>query len=388
MLIRPVVHIARHRCAYVVACRRLQKAVVIDPFDGPEIPEVLGSLHVDVVAVVETRRPQRSGGDALEDLQRELHALFSDPDDDGSPAEEDAERPWIAQGVPWIRPVRRWASDDAASAAFALVGLDHHLIEVHPTGTAVERDKVQLPGDLMRGLPLETRVIRLDVGDVPLEGFVVPGRPDLLRWRVPGRVFTGQSLHTGSSRWSPEGTDEALLALPDATLLYPSEVTGGAAVATVAQERTWAEGRRRGGTPVADARAAWVPVVHLGGGESRPPIGRKVTGGFQELDPVDVLPVLQSFRIVDVRQGHERDASLPGAEIVTLYDLGQTALTWDRSEPVLVTSSAGFRCVAAAAMLHNLGFERVYRLSGGTGLWADCGLPVEHEPTVQKRASE
>ncbi len=92
--------------------------------------------------------------------------------------------------------------------------------------------------------------------------------------------------------------------------------------------------------------------------------------GFYEIDPPHVPH--DRARIIDVREHSEHAELAPhdAAEIVPLGDLANQALTWDRSEPLVVACRSGARSGRAARALEELGFSCVVSLRGGmTAYW-------------------
>jgi glyoxylase-like metal-dependent hydrolase (beta-lactamase superfamily II)/rhodanese-related sulfurtransferase len=84
--------------------------------------------------------------------------------------------------------------------------------------------------------------------------------------------------------------------------------------------------------------------------------------------------------LVDVRERSEYAAghipgalSLPQAELATRLD------ELPRDRPLLMICQAGARSLRAAQFLRQVGYSRVASLSGGTGGWAEAGLPLERE---------
>ena len=111
---------------------------------------------------------------------------------------------------------------------------------------------------------------------------------------------------------------------------------------------------------------------------------RKVKSEIEEVDPKDVLPLVNSPNgavIVDVREEHEFEEShLPGAKHVPRGYL-ETRIEGaekDRSKRVILYCASGNRSAFAAKTLkEELGYEDVASMTGGITLWKDRGYEVE-----------
>lgn len=119
--------------------------------------------------------------------------------------------------------------------------LDTHLHADHLSGLGVLRERTACRTAL-RGEELVVAGVRLRVLETP--GHTEDARCFLL----PDRVFTGDTLLIrGSGRTDLPGGDacaqwrslQKLLALPDATLVYPGHDYKGETVSTIGEERAW-----------------------------------------------------------------------------------------------------------------------------------------------------
>ncbi len=109
---------------------------------------------------------------------------------------------------------------------------------------------------------------------------------------------------------------------------------------------------------------------------------RRKARGAKSLTPLQATQLInqQACLIVDVRpaaeyrQGHIIDArNLAHTDI---RDKGEQ-LSKDKNTPVLVYCKNGIQSVAAAGQLKQLGFTRVYNLSGGLANWQAESMPLE-----------
>lgn len=83
--------------------------------------------------------------------------------------------------------------------------------------------------------------------------------------------------------------------------------------------------------------------------------------------------------VIDVRTDEERAlVRIPGARHVVFEEIlqGQTDLPRDR--PLLLVCTIGGRSYAAALVLAEAGYPRLYNLRGGLVAWEKAGLPIEH----------
>lgn len=100
--------------------------------------------------------------------------------------------------------------------------------------------------------------------------------------------------------------------------------------------------------------------------------------GFRELAPHLAAEHLGELRVIDVREPDEFTGPLgrvPGAELVPLGTVEETARAWNRDVAVLVVCRSGGRSGRAAAILRTLGFRNVFNLTGGMLAWDAHGLP-------------
>ncbi len=89
---------------------------------------------------------------------------------------------------------------------------------------------------------------------------------------------------------------------------------------------------------------------------------------FQEVSATGLDALGPRPRIIDVREPDEFSGELghlPGAELVPLATVAEVAASWPRTERIVVVCRSGGRSARAARQLVELGFERVFNLSGG-----------------------
>jgi len=85
-----------------------------------------------------------------------------------------------------------------------------------------------------------------------------------------------------------------------------------------------------------------------------------------------------SVKLVDVRTVDEVRASghIPGAEVVPLRQLANTARAWNPKDPIVFICRSGRRSARAVDMLERQGFVHTSSMAGGMLLWRAQGLPT------------
>ena len=99
---------------------------------------------------------------------------------------------------------------------------------------------------------------------------------------------------------------------------------------------------------------------------------------YREVTPAELARAHFSGRIVDVREPDEFDGELghlERAELVPLAGLLSHASRWNRDEEIVLVCRSGRRSAHAAAQLAQLGFRRVFNLTGGMLAQREAGLP-------------
>ena len=83
--------------------------------------------------------------------------------------------------------------------------------------------------------------------------------------------------------------------------------------------------------------------------------------------------------VIDVRTDEERAlVRIPGARNVVFEEILQGHADLPRDRPLLLVCTIGGRSYAAALVLAEAGYPRLYNLRGGLVAWEKAGLPVEH----------
>jgi len=101
---------------------------------------------------------------------------------------------------------------------------------------------------------------------------------------------------------------------------------------------------------------------------------------WQRLEP--------ALQLIDVRTPAETaQGTLPGAQEVPLAILTKLPDALDRSAPVLVYSTGGYRSLVAASVLAAAGFADAADLAGGYGAWEGAGLRVVREAAAGAAAA-
>lgn len=99
----------------------------------------------------------------------------------------------------------------------------------------------------------------------------------------------------------------------------------------------------------------------------------------EDLSPGQVAELLRdgAAQVVDVREGHEREAGrIAGTLHIELDRLPAEADSLDRERPVVFYCRSGSRSALAAQAFGAAGFE-AHNLDGGLKAWVKDGLPIE-----------
>ena len=82
--------------------------------------------------------------------------------------------------------------------------------------------------------------------------------------------------------------------------------------------------------------------------------------------------------LIDVRQPEEwQQGHVPGAMLIPLGSLRDRVAEVPRDRDVLLICRSGNRSGTAQRQLLELGYDRVFNVSGGMNAWTHSGLPVE-----------
>ena len=112
-----------------------------------------------------------------------------------------------------------------------------------------------------------------------------------------------------------------------------------------------------------------------------PLIQRRISG-MTDVGNVRLTHLLnrEGATALDIRETKELDGTkLIGAVHIPLSQLKEraTALSLDKSKPVVVYCARGQRGPMAASDLKAAGFTQIFNLTGGFKAWTEAGLPVE-----------
>ncbi len=103
----------------------------------------------------------------------------------------------------------------------------------------------------------------------------------------------------------------------------------------------------------------------------------------QQLRALLELPDELRPMLLDVREPREFEAgNVPSAQLLPLEELSAHLDDLDRTQPIAVICETGCRSQAAAALLGQRGFTKVYDVLGGTLKWKEQGLPLERKEIV------
>ena len=82
--------------------------------------------------------------------------------------------------------------------------------------------------------------------------------------------------------------------------------------------------------------------------------------------------------LIDVRQPEEWQLGhAPNARLIPLGSLSNRAAEVPRNQDVLLICRSGNRSGTAQRQLQQLGYDRVFNVTGGMNAWTSAGLPVE-----------
>jgi len=306
-----------------------------------------------------------------------------------------------------------------------VAALETHVHADHVTGAGLLRDRLGcriVVGARTGVLTADRRVAEGDVvrfGRHGLEVRETPGHTEGCVTYVcgeEGMAFTGDALlirgcgrtdfQQGNAAALYRSVRDKILALPDATRLYPAHDYKGRTVTTVAEERRF--NSRLGDARELDEFVALMRSLNLpyprridealpanmASGVTVPepvlPSGEPANGWAPVARTASDVPVVTAewlgshragVRVVDVREPPEFCGVLghiEGAELVPLAALEAAAAGWDRDAAIVTVCAYGTRSGKAALLLREAGFERVASLHGGMVRWTELGLPA-HE---------
>ncbi|NOX38830.1 MAG: MBL fold metallo-hydrolase [Calditrichaeota bacterium] len=104
------------------------------------------------------------------------------------------------------------------------------------------------------------------------------------------------------------------------------------------------------------------------------------SGDIQEISVEELYQQLEqseSLQLVDVREPWEfAQAHVAGAILIPLGEIPHRLAELDPTKPVAVMCNSGNRSQAAAAVLGQHGFQKIYNVQGGILDWIQTGFPV------------
>ena len=246
------------------------------------------------------------------------------------------------------------------------------------------------------------------VGGLRIEVRHTPGHTRGCMALVVGdRVFTGDTLliegcgrtdfQEGDAATLYDSIHSQLFTLPDETLVFPGHDYKGRRASTIGWEKEHTPrlgvGRSRQSfvalmdslglappkrlTLAVPANLRCGRVLAVPDGLESKAVERE---GVWEVSPEDAQPLLNSLRVIDVREAEERSGGLGfllGSENVPLGELIPQSQGWQHTEPLVLVCRSGQRSAQATRALSRLGFSRVFNLEGGMRAWNQRGLPVQ-----------
>jgi rhodanese-related sulfurtransferase len=100
----------------------------------------------------------------------------------------------------------------------------------------------------------------------------------------------------------------------------------------------------------------------------------------QEISPADVAQLRSqpnAPQLIDVRESWEfAIASIAGAQLQPLGQIGEWAAMLDKDAPYVVVCHHGGRSAMACQLLQSLGFKQVKNLTGGIDAWSQTVDPT------------
>lgn len=122
--------------------------------------------------------------------------------------------------------------------------------------------------------------------------------------------------------------------------------------------------------------------------EAAPPAQAAPAAGLLTQDQAAALiKDTKDLVLLDVRTGEEfKTGCLAGATLIDFLgnDFAKQAAALDKTKPYLVYCALGGRSKRAAVKLRELGFTKVYDLSGGFNEWLKAGKPAANLPPAKE----
>jgi len=225
------------------------------------------------------------------------------------------------------------------------------------------------------------------------------------------KAFTGDCLlirgsgRTDFQHGSPESmyrsVHDKIFCLPADCLLYPAHDYRGLTVTSVAEEREF--NPRLGGKLSASDFAGYmnnlglphpkqIDVAVPANLKCGQPEDGKLPGdapkwaplsfsfaGIWEIQPQALNEIRDKVQIIDVRGKDEFDGPMghiPGAKLIPLDALAETAKTLAKDKPIVTVCRAGGRSAQATVILKREGFTDLANMTGGMLLWRAQHLEV------------
>ncbi len=133
-----------------------------------------------------------------------------------------------------------------------------------------------------------------------------------------------------------------------------------------------------------NARSLLISLILFSAGACTRNSANAAGGTVEDLNARDFKARAEQLKglYLDVRTPDEvARGRIPGASVIDINDsrFKQKLQLMQKDRPVFVYCASGRRSSNAASVMNDLGFTRVFNLSGGIGAWSREGLPVERE---------
>ena len=113
---------------------------------------------------------------------------------------------------------------------------------------------------------------------------------------------------------------------------------------------------------------------------SNPEIGIRIEasgGAYWEVTPSDLYSLLDAEDFFLLQYDLVNTGQIPGTNLfISSISNNVAQLPPNKSTPIAVYCHAGIRSAQAAKELVEMGYTRVYDLTGGTAAWSDQGYPL------------
>lgn len=277
--------------------------------------------------------------------------------------------------------------------------LDTHVHADHVTGAGEIRNRLGVKTAVAKKANIPCGDIKLGEGDelkfgsFSIRTIETPGHTDSsLSFVCEGMVFTGDALlirgcgrtdfQGGSSERLFESVKHKLFTLPPETLVYPAHDYNGFTSSTIQAEiehnPRLGQGRSKSQFReiMANLKLAYPEKIDLA-----LPANQSCGQTIPVVTAEDLHLRERKSLLVDVRGVDEFNGELghiSGAHLITLGDnLKHFLEGYDRAEEIIFVCRSGKRSVEAAKLGLELGFQKVFSLTGGMQRWLECGFPVE-----------